>query len=169
MAEPFIGEIKFFSFKFPPRNWLPCDGRLMAINQNQTLFALLGTQFGGNGSTTFALPDLRGRAPRHPDSTAPQGTKAGEEAITLQDSQMPWHNHAVAACSVVGTTKEYENALFAAASGADTKLYATPGATQALNPNTVSPAGSSQPHANIQPSLVGNYCIALAGVFPSRD
>lgn len=171
MAEPFIGEIKYFSFDFPPRNWALCDGSLMSIAQHQALFALLGTQFGGDGQTTFALPDLRGRVARHPDGNTPQGTKAGEENVTLTHAQMPQHNHTVAASSATGSQRNYENGLFAALAGEDAKLYTRPttGNLQAINPSTVSVAGGSQSHPNCQPSLVGNYCIAINGIFPSRD
>lgn len=171
MAEPFVGEIKFFSFDFPPRNWAVCDGSLLSIANNQALFALLGTQFGGNGQTTFALPDLRGRVARHTDRSTPQGTRAGAENVTLIPGQMPQHNHGVAASSAAGSQKNYDGGLFAAPSGEDAKLYAKPttGNLQAINPSTVTHVGGSQPHPNCQPSLVGNYCIALNGTFPSRD
>lgn len=171
MAEPFVGEIKFFSFDFPPRNWAVCDGSLMSIANNQALFALLGTQFGGNGQTTFALPDLRGRVARYPDGGTPQGTRAGVEDVTLTTGQMPQHTHRVAASSATGSQRNYANGLFAAPSGEDAKLYTAPttGNLQAINPHTVSPQGGSQSHPNCQPSLVGNYCIALSGIFPSRN
>jgi len=169
MAEPFLGEINFFPYKFTPQKWMPCAGQLLAISQYQALFALLGTQFGGDGVTTFALPDLRGRAAMHPDDSTPQGTKAGEEDVTLTENQIPQHNHSVTASTAAGTQKEYDNSLFAAVSGSNTKLYAASGAMQPLNAATVAPAGGSQPHANCQPSLVGNYCIAVEGIFPSRN
>lgn len=169
MAEPFIGEIKFFSFDWPPKNWLLCDGRLLAINQYQTLFSLLGTEFGGNGTTNFALPDLRGRVPMHADGATPRGRMGGAEYVTLLANELPQHNHLVAASSAVGTVKLYEGALFAVPSGNDSKIYAAPGVTQALSSSTVSSAGGSQSHINIQPSLVGNYCIAINGLYPSRS
>lgn len=169
MAEPFIGEIKFFSFDWPPRNWVPCDGRLLAIAQSQALFSLIGTTFGGNGTTNFAVPDLRGRVPRHSSATTQQGVKEGTENVTLLLSQIPMHNHMVQASSTAGSQKEFENAVFAAASDEDGKLYAAPGAQQTLSPNTVSTTGGSQAHPNCQPSLVGNFCIAINGIFPSRN
>ncbi|WP_250459559.1 phage tail protein [Microbulbifer litoralis] len=169
MAEPFLGEINFYPYKFTPKNWMPCDGRLLSIMQYQALYSLLGTQFGGDGVSTFALPDLRGRAAMHPDESTPQGTKAGEEDVTLTENQIPQHNHSVTAHTTTGTLKEYDNSLFAAASGSDAKLYAASGSMQPLSAATVSTAGGSQPHPNCQPSLVGNYCIAVQGIFPSPD
>ena len=169
MAEPFLGEINYFPYKFTPKNWIPCDGRLLSITQYQALYSLLGTQFGGDGRSTFALPDLRGRAAMHPDDSTPQGTKAGEEDVILTESQIPQHNHTVTASTTAGSRNKYDNSLFATASGSDTKLYAASGAMQPLNAATVSPTGSSQSHPNCQPSLVGNYCIAVQGIFPSRN
>lgn len=169
MAEPFIGEIKFFAFDFPPRHWAPCDGRVLPISQNQALFSLLGTQFGGNGSTTFALPDLRGRAPLHPSPATPQGKLAGAETVALDINQIPEHNHMVNATKTAGTQEDYEGAVLAAVSNPEAKLYAQLGTMETLNPATVSATGGSQPHANCQPSLAGNYCIALNGIFPSRN
>ncbi|WP_346838996.1 tail fiber protein [Microbulbifer sp. SAOS-129_SWC] len=167
MAEPFLGEINFFPYGFTPNKWMSCDGQLLPIMQYQSLYALLGNQFGGDGRTTFALPDLRGRVPMHPDDVTPQGAKAGEENVTLTKNQIPHHNHTVAASTAGGTLKQYDGSLFASASGTDTKFYATSGAMQTLNTATVSSAGGSQSHPNCQPSLVGNYCIAVEGLFPS--
>lgn len=169
MAEPFVGEIKFFSFDFPPRNWMLCDGRELPISQHQTLYALLGTTFGGNGTVTFALPDLRGRVPRHPGSSTPQGAKEGVESVALTPAQMPSHNHTVAASSSVGTQEGFENALFAASSDEQAPLYAALSSAQALNASVISNTGGSQAHSNCQPSLVGNYCIAIKGIFPSQS
>jgi microcystin-dependent protein len=174
MAEPFLGEIKFLSFAYAPKNWALCNGQQLAINQNQALFSLLGTTFGGNGVSTFALPDLRGRVPMHPSSASPQGTLAGVENVTLDSTQIPAHNHSVGASSKTkGSLNNYENAVIAVASGpGDTaNIYApaSAGTPQPLTPNMVSSTGGNQPHTNLQPSLVGNFCIALAGVFPSRN
>lgn len=174
MAEPFIGEIKFFSFQFPPKNWAPCDGRQLSIAQNQTLFSLLGTQFGGNGTTTFAVPDLRGRVPMHSGPAAPQGTAGGVENVTLISPQIPAHNHQVMVSSKTnGSQEEYENAVIAlgavGTNPANVYAPANAGALQPLTPAMVSSTGGNQPHTNLQPSLVGNYCIALAGVYPSRN
>lgn len=169
MSEPFIGEIRFFSFQFSPKSWAFCDGRQLPISQYQALFSLIGTTFGGNGTTTFALPDLRGRVAMHPNGNTPQGASGGLENVTLLSDQLPTHNHMVPASSTTGTLKAYEQSVFAAASGTDTKLYATPGSLQTLIPTMISATGGSQPHENCQPSAVGNYCIALMGLFPSRN
>ena len=167
MAESFIGEIKLFSFARPPRDWVPCDGRLLPIAQNQALFALLGVQFGGDGTTTFAVPDLRGRAPVHPGN-APQGTTGGVENVALTPAQMPAHNHGVAASKTNGSVNEFGDAVLAAASSEGAKLFAPPGGdTQALSSGVVASSGAGEAHENCQPSLVANYCIAIAGIFPS--
>jgi microcystin-dependent protein len=174
MAEPFLGEIKFFSFNWPPKYWALCNGSLLPIAQNQALFSLLGTTFGGNGVTTFALPDLRGRVPMHPNGTAPQGVQGGVENVTLNTTQIPMHNHAVMVSSKTnGAQEEFENAVVAlgAIGTAAANVYApaTAGSPQPLTPNMVSTAGGTQAHTNCQPSLVGNYCIALNGIYPSRN
>lgn len=174
MAEPFIGEIKFFSFAFPPKNWAPCNGQQLSIAQNQALFSLLGTAFGGNGVTTFGLPDLRGRVPMHSGPSAQQGATGGVENVTLIPPQLPAHNHQVMVSSKTnGSQEEYENAVIAlgavGTNPANVYAPASAGALQPLTPGTVSPAGGNQPHTNLQPSLVGNYCIALAGIYPSRN
>jgi microcystin-dependent protein len=177
MSEPFIGQIQPFGFNFAPHNWALCNGQILSIAQNTALFSLLGTIYGGNGQTTFALPNLQSRAPMHTGdaggSSFPQGEEAGTETVTLTISTMPAHNHAF-----VGTT---ENATTAAS--ADGQLLATSNAgsgqpdfyygpdttPQPLNPGSISMAGGSQPHSNIQPSLAINWCIALTGIFPSRN
>lgn len=168
MSEPFIGEIRMFASNFAPIGWELCQGQLLPIAQNNALFALLGTTFGGNGTTTFALPDLRGRVPMHPSSTSQQGTAAGLETVTLTLAQMPAHNHLVATTTATGTLDSFENARFATASDS-ANIYAEGGSQQTLNPGSVSTSGSSQAHLNCQPSLVGNFCIATRGVFPSRN
>jgi microcystin-dependent protein len=174
MAEPFIGEIKFFSFSWPPKYWAPCNGALLPINQNQALFSLLGTTFGGNGVTTFALPDLRGRVPMHSGSSTPQGVQGGLENVTLNTTQIPTHNHQVMASSKTnGSQEEYANAVIAlgaiGTTPANVYAPASVGALQPLVANTVSSTGGTQPHTNLQPSLVGNFCIALQGIYPSRN
>lgn len=174
MAEPFVGEIKFFSFPFPPKNWAPCNGQQLSIAQNQALFSLLGTAFGGNGVTTFGLPDLRGRVPMHSGPSAQQGAAGGVENVTLISPQMPAHNHQVMVSSKTnGSQEEYANAVIAlgavGTNPANVYAPASAGALQPLTPAAVSPAGGNQPHTNLQPSLVGNYCIALTGIYPSRN
>jgi len=165
MSEPFLAEIRIFAFNYAPRGWAQCNGQLLPINQNQALFSLLGTTFGGNGQTTFALPDLRGRAPVHAGADVTLGMSAGEESHTLVLSEMPAHTHLPmgdsAAASVTtpgGNTWASQNA----------NPYAS-SPNVLMNPTTVSNVGGSQPHANIQPYLVLNSCIALMGIFPSRN
>ncbi len=178
MSDPFVGEIRLLSFSFPPRYWAPCNGQQLSIAQNQALFSLLGTTFGGNGVTTFGLPDLRGRVPRGPDNNNPQGATAGVESVTLNATQVPAHTHSVNVSSKTnGSQEEYLNAVIGlgylanATPPAPANIYApaSAGATQALTPNTVSSVGGNQPHSNLQPSLVTNFCIALQGIYPSRN
>jgi microcystin-dependent protein len=172
MATPFLGEIKIFSFNFPPQGWALCNGQLLPINQNQALFALLGTTFGGNGQTTFALPDLRGRVTMGeganfggPNHTL--GERAGEEAHTLLISEMPAHNHLVSANSGGGTQASPQGNFWAKDSEGN-PMYAA-AANVALNPAAIGSTGGSQPHLNMMPYTVLNFCIALQGIFPSRN
>ncbi|WP_312564420.1 tail fiber protein [Diaphorobacter sp.] len=172
MSEPYLGEIRLISYSWPPKGWAPCQGQTLSIASNQALFALLGTTYGGDGITTFKLPDLRGRVVRHASPAAPRGTMAGQEAVTLTSSQMPQHTHAVIAAAGNGNTSEFADAMVsdAAAAGTAANLYADgSGPPQGLAPACVSTQGGNQPHENCQPSLVLNYCIALAGIFPSRN
>jgi microcystin-dependent protein len=155
------------SFTFAPRGWATCDGRLLAINQNQALFSILGTTYGGNGQTTFALPDLRGRLPVDWDGSAYQlGQRAGTEAIVLSPSEVPPHTHTLNASRTAGDDT-FPGLLASAANlyGQPTNL--TQIGAAAPNGPSISPAGSA-PHANVMPYLVLNFCIALAGIFPSR-
>lgn len=168
MSEPFLGEIKLFPWDWPPKGWALCNGAVLPINQNPALFALIGTTYGGNGTTTFALPDFRGRVPVHPSAAHPdQGVVGGQEQVTLTEGQIPQHTHSVHATSSEGTQTSFQNAVFA-----KSPVYSTPSAPSALQPlapNMVTNMGGSQPHNNIQPSLVLNYCIATTGIFPSRS
>lgn len=166
MAEVFIGQVMPVAFNFAPRNFAHCDGQLMAIAQNQALFALLGTQYGGNGTTTFGLPDLRGRTPVHRSPTVPIGQAGGREAVALSVAEMPLHDHRAAGTSAGGSLQNPTGGRYGAA---DENLYATPGAQVALDPQTVATTGSSQPHNNMQPYSALNFCIALSGIFPSRQ
>ncbi len=164
MSEPFIGEIKLMSFNFAPKGWALANGQTLPINQNQALFSLLGTTFGGNGQTTFALPDLRGRAPMHEGNGYTLGERGGEEAHTLSQQETPTHNHLVNAVNSnanAGPTGNY----FAAANA----LYQPAPGDTTLAPNTVSNTGGSQPHANQQPYLCVSFAIALQGIFPSQN
>ncbi len=165
MAEPFLAEIKIVSFNFPPRGWAFCDGQLMAISQNQALFSLLGTTFGGDGRTTFGLPNLQGRIPFHSGNGFVLGQAGGEEAHTLSLSEMPAHTHPVSASGSSATLTVGSNAYMAASSA--NPYGVSPGAT--MNPASVSVSGGSQPHPNMPPYLTMNFIIALQGIFPSRN
>lgn len=166
MSEPFLGEIKIISWNFAPKGWAFCNGQFMPINQNQALFSLLGTMYGGNGQTTFALPDLRGRLPLHVGSGFIQGQAGGQEFHTVISSEMPSHTHIIAASSnTTGTVNVPTNNIFAPSNVA---VYQT-SANTTLLPDEVSSVGGNQPHENRQPFLVVNYIIALQGIFPSRN
>lgn len=169
MSEPFLGEIRMFGFNFAPRGWAFCNGQLLAIAQNTALFSLLGTTYGGNGQTTFALPNLQGRVPLHFGqgaglSSYSLGQSAGTETVTLTQSQMPAHGHVVTANNGDATASRPAN-RFPAGGGA----YADSGDGTTMNPTVVATTGGSQPHNNIQPYLALNFCIALVGIFPSRN
>ena len=165
MASPFMGEIRLVSFNFAPQGWAMCNGQLLPINQNQALFSLLGTTFGGNGQTTFALPDLRGRAPIHVGSGHTLGEKAGEQSHTLTIAELPTHTHSALANSGNATTPIPGGNLLAAANN----LYAANTNLVALGPDMIANVGGSQAHQNMQPFIIVTYCIALQGIFPSQN
>ena len=170
MSEPFLGEIRLFGFNFAPNGWAMCNGQLLPINQNQALFALLGTQYGGNGTSTFALPDLRSRLPLHQGqgnglSSYTIGETIGAETVTLTQAQLPSHSHQAHASNVKATSKN-PSGLVPGHPPDDT--YAAPDGT-IMNAGTIAATGGSQPFDNRQPLLVLNFCIALAGIFPSRN
>ena len=168
MAEPFLSEIRIMSFDFAPKGWALCNGQLLPINQNQALFSLLGTTYGGNGQTTFALPNLQGRVPIHVGSGHTLGERAGEYAHTLSISGLPQHTHAANATSVAATAGTPSNTLMLSqAVGAN--LYGAAANLQPMAPNATTPLGGSQPHENMQPFLTLNFCIALQGIFPSQN
>jgi microcystin-dependent protein len=164
MSEPFLGEIRMFSFDFAPKGWAMCNGQLLQINQNQALFSLLGTTYGGDGQQTFALPDLRGRLPFHV-GTRVQGQMAGTESETLNLNQMPAHTHAAQASSTTGTAATPGGNFWAAAAA---NPYASSNSST-MSAQAVTSAGGSQPHNNLPPFLVLNVCMALLGIFPSRN
>jgi microcystin-dependent protein len=165
MAEPFLAEIRLMSFVFPPKGWALCNGQLLPINQNQALFSLLGTTYGGNGQTNFALPDLRGRVPIHVGAGHSLGERAGSEAVTLSVAQLPAHVHAGPASTA--------NASTGAPAGASPAVSKKPNyaetSQQLAGMTSTSLAGGSQPHENRQPFLTVSFCIALQGIFPSPN
>jgi microcystin-dependent protein len=163
MAEPFISEIRLMSFSFAPKGWAQCDGQLLPINQNQALFSLLGTTYGGDGRVNFALPDLRGRTPLHMGQGHSLGERGGEEAHTLSQSELPTHVHAANAGSDNATASTPTGNLLASAAN----LYAPASGLTPLTPSSVANVGGSQAHLNMQPYLTINFCIALQGIFPS--
>jgi len=165
MSEPFLSEIKIVSFNFPPKGWALCNGQFLPINQNQALFALLGTTYGGNGQTTFALPNLRGRVPIHVGNGHTLGEVAGATSVTVNIQQLPTHFHSLTAAKATATTNDPSNAYFGAAAA----LYHAPTSLTPLFPGTVTNVGGSQPHNNMMPYLVLNFIIALQGIFPSRN
>lgn len=166
MSEPFLAEIKIVSFNFAPRGWALCNGQLLPINQNQGLFSLLGTTYGGNGRTDFALPDLRSRVPIHMGAGHILGEQAGKEAHTLTLPELPQHQHTLAAASAVANVPIAADRVLA--NSTPNELYATPANLVAMHPNSVSSVGGGQPHLNMQPFLVLNFVIALQGIFPSQ-
>jgi microcystin-dependent protein len=165
MAEPFLSEIRIMSFNFAPKGWAMCNGQLLPINQNQALFSLLGTTYGGNGQTTFALPDLRGLVPIHEGSGHTLGEKGGEQAHTLSISEMPLHTHVVNASNTNGNTVQVNGSVLASA----LNVYRPPDQLTALHAQSVTSIGGSQAHQNMQPFLTLNFCIALQGIFPSQN
>ena len=166
MAEPFLSEIRLMSFNFAPRGWAECNGQLLPINQNQALFSLLGTTFGGNGQTTFALPDLRGRTPIHVGGGHTLGERAGVQAHTLSLSEMPAHTHLAQGSSASTGGNASPSGRFLG--GANNAYHAPTGLTP-LDPGTVTNVGGSQAHLNMQPFLTICFCIALQGTFPSPN
>lgn len=180
MGTPYMGEIKLISWNFPPKGWAFCNGQLLAINQNQALFSLLGTVYGGDGRTTFGLPNFQGRVPVHVSNDMVQGQAGGEVAHTLTVAEMPGHTHTVAVdSSTLGTSNSNTattNSVLGQSIGTPPtgssfpmSMYGTGGTAGALAAQTIGPTGGSQPHDNMQPYLVVNFIIALQGVFPSRN
>jgi microcystin-dependent protein len=179
MASPFVAEIRIFPFNFAPQGWAFCDGQLLPISQNTALFSLLGTTYGGDGKSTFALPNLQGRAPLHPGqspggSLFDLGQQAGEEAVTLISTQIPAHSHFLNANNGAATTANpvggayAQGAWNAPPNSGTVNIYTTAAPDTALAPTAIAIAGSSLPHNNMQPYLTLNFCIALQGVFPAR-
>lgn len=173
MADPFVAEIRIFPFNFPPKGWAFCNGQLMPISQNTALFALLGTTYGGDGKSTFALPDLEGSSAMHPGqgqglSLRDLGEIGGVDTVTLLQSEMPVHTHTANAVGVVSTTAAPSTQTAIARSVNGSAFAAAGGALQQLAVQALPIAGGGLPHNNLQPYLTLNYCIALQGVFPAR-
>jgi microcystin-dependent protein len=166
VGTPYLSEVKIIPWNYPPKGWAFCNGQFLPINQNQALFSLLGTTYGGNGQTTFALPNLQGRAPIHVGAGFTQGQAGGEAAHTVTVSEMPAHTHLLNVQPGSGNATT-GSGNFLANAGSD--LFTAPTAFVAMNPAAVTNTGGSQPHNNMQPYLVVNYIIALQGVFPSRN
>lgn len=165
MAEPFLSEIRIMSFGFAPKGWALCNGQLLPINQNQALFSLLGTTFGGDGRVNFALPDLRARAPIHTGSSHTLGEKGGEQAHTLSIAELPTHDHVLQASNGNAATNSPTGNVL----GNATAVYHAATNLVALNPGSVTNTGGSQAHNNMQPYLTLSFCIALQGIFPSPN
>ncbi len=163
MSEPFIGEIRIFAGTYAPVGWGFCDGGLLAIAEHDALFTLIGTIYGGDGQSTFAKPDLRGRVPIHAGNGYVIGEAAGVESVTLTTNQLPAHGHQLVASTDIPTLPSPANAVTGQAAR---KLYRVPGATAQLNAATIAPVGGSQPHDNMQPYVAIRYIISLFGVYP---
>jgi microcystin-dependent protein len=164
MAEPFLSEIRVMSFNFAPKGWAQCNGQLLPINQNQALFSLLGTVYGGDGRVNFGLPDLRGRTPIHVGDSHTLGERGGEQAHTLSMSEVPTHTHVMNGSSTAAETNTPTTNAYL---GGVANAYGPPTNLVALNP-AVTAVGGSQGHLNMQPYLTLNFCIALQGIFPSQ-
>lgn len=172
MAEPFLSEIRIMSFVFAPKGWALCNGQLMPINQNQALFSLLGTTFGGDGRVNFALPDLRGNVPIHVGQGFTLGEKGGEQAHTLSIAELPTHTHVLNATSAAATGPSVANPApsatnLLATSPATDNVYNPPSSLVAMDGSSIGNVGGSQAHLNMQPFLTLSFCIALQGIFPS--
>ncbi|MFD2368661.1 phage tail protein [Brevibacillus sp. GCM10020057] len=171
MSQPYIGEIRMFAGNFAPVGWKFCNGELLAISEYDVLFSLIGTTYGGDGQTTFALPDLRGRIPigqgnKPGGSTYPMGEKGGQETVTLTVNQIPAHSHTLLANSTAGADTPVQNLWSTQPQTAYSTNFSS---LAAMSPAAIAPAGGSQPHENMMPSLVVNFIISLYGVYPSQN
>ncbi len=169
MAEPFLSEIRIMSFNFAPKGWAMCNGQLMPINQNQALFSLLGTTFGGDGQVSFALPDMRSRVPIHVGAGHTLGERGGEQAHTLSIAEIPAHTHALNASATDGNAPVPSGPAGNILARTVNQIYGPPDTLTGLNPGTVTNVGGSQAHLNMQPFLTLSFCIALEGIFPSPN
>lgn len=173
MADPFVAEIRIFPFNFAPKGWAWCDGQLMPLSQNTALFSLLGTTYGGDGKSNFALPDLQGRAPMHPGqgpglSLHDLGETGGSETVTLLESEIPAHSHGLTAQGAPGDSATPQGNAYARVIGATPYLAPAGAPLVSMSDQALAPAGGDQPHNNLQPYLTFYFCIALQGVFPPR-
>jgi len=172
--DPFVAEIRIFPFNFPPKGWAFCDGQLLPLSQNTALFTLLGTTYGGDGKSNFALPNMQGNVPMHPGqgpglSWHDLGETGGSDTVSLLESEVPSHSHALMAAAASGTKSVPAANSFARVSGGGTPYLASAGAPLVvMSDNSLAPAGGDQPHNNLQPYLTLNFCIAMQGVFPPR-
>jgi microcystin-dependent protein len=170
MAEPFLSEIRIMSFGFPPKGWATCDGQLLPINQNQALFSLLGTTYGGDGRVNFGLPNLQGRNPIHMGAGHTLGERGGEQAHTLSISEIPTHTHTLNAVGTATASNRVSTPVGNLPAPQEANPYGSPVASLvAMSPTSVSTVGGSQAHLNMQPFLVLNFSIALQGIFPSQN
>ena len=167
MSDPYLSEIKIMSFNFPPKGWALCNGQLLPINQNQALFSLFGTTYGGNGQTNFALPNLRGRGPMHRGNGHNMGEAAGSESVTINAQTTPQHFHWLQATNTNGAVANPTNNVLGAVNNMYTAFSQSNATT--LLPSSVTNQGGSQAHSNMQPYLVLNFCIALQGIYPSQN
>ena len=165
MAQPYVGEIRMFAGNFAPVGWMFCEGQLLPISENETLFQLIGTTYGGDGESTFALPDLRGRIPIHQGNGFILAETGGAEEITLTVNQIAAHSHPLLASSAAGQQSGPGNLVLAAVTGAD--IYSGDTPLVNMSPQAVGPVGGSQPHTNFQPYLCVDFIISLFGIFPS--
>jgi microcystin-dependent protein len=167
MASPYLSEIRIFSFNFAPKGWLMCNGQTLPINQYQALFALLGTTYGGNGQTNFNLPNLQGRTPIGFNQPYPLGANGGEQNHTLTVAELPFHNHVPNSCSTTATTGDPTAGVWASATPSNNFTTASP--NNPMSQAAIGYTGGNQPHNNMPPYLVLNFCIAISGIFPSHN
>lgn len=172
MADPFVAEIRIFSFNFAPKGWALCNGQILPLSQNTALFSLLGTTYGGDGKSNFALPDLQERTPMHPGqgtglSEHFLGESAGSNTVTLLESEIPVHNHTLSVAGLNSQSTNPTNAVLGR--GNPVKVYTTVGSQVAMGANSIAPTGGGLPHNNMMPYLTMNFCISLQGVFPPRS
>lgn len=169
MAQPYVGEIRMFGGNFAPAGWMFCEGQILPISENDTLYNLIGTTYGGDGQETFGLPDLRGRVPVHQGGGIQIGQLAGTESVTLNVSQMPAHTHTMLATSAAATDTTASGLVLAATASATASPYGSDAPRNTLSPASINSLGGSQPHENRQPFLCVSFIISLFGIFPSQS